>query len=98
MSPPGEPGQSATVALRCTRCGTAVLGTRHTRTGYVVGHYRLHGGPTEEGTFRRRGEEAPTAYRRLLEVVETVTCPACYARPEMRRLWEAFGEVESSAA
>jgi hypothetical protein len=98
MSPAGEPVQSAMPALRCARCGTAVAATCHTRTGYVVGYYLLHGGPTEEATLRRRAEEAVTAYRRLLDVVETVTCPACYRRPEMRRLWEAFGEAESSAA
>jgi hypothetical protein len=98
MSPAGEPVQSAMPALRCTRCGAVVSATRHTRTGYVVGYYLLHGGPTEEATLRRRDEEAVTAYRRLLEVVETVTCPTCYTRPEMRRLWAAFGEVESPAA
>ena len=84
--------------LRCTRCGAAVEGTRHTRTGYTVGHYVLHGGPTGEATFRRRDDEAPITYRRLLEPTVVVSCPACFVRPEVRRLWLSFGDEKSSAA
>jgi hypothetical protein len=89
---------SAAPALRCTRCGAEVEGTRHTRTGYQVGCYVLHSGRTEEATVRRRDDEAPISYRRLLEPVEIVSCPTCYGRPEVRRLWLAFGDQESSAA
>jgi hypothetical protein len=99
MSPPGGPGESGTaLALRCTRCGTAVCGTRHTRTGYTVGYYVLHGGPTEEATLRRADDEAPFSYRRLVEPVEVVSCPACFGRPDVRRLWETFGDQGSPAA
>jgi hypothetical protein len=92
-SPPAETG-----GLRCTRCGAAVEGTRHTRNGYTVGHYVLHTGPTGEASVRRREDEAPITYRRLLETVEVVSCPACFVRPEIRRLWLNFGDEESSAA
>ena len=99
MSPPGGPVESGTaLALRCDRCGASVAGTRHTRNGYTVGYYLLHGGPTQEATVRRRDDEAPTAYRRLVAVTEVVSCPACFVRPDVRRLWETFGEQESSAA
>jgi hypothetical protein len=84
--------------LRCSRCGAAVEGTRHTRTGFTVGHYVLHTGPTGEATVRRRDDEAPLTYRRLLGTVEVVSCAACFARPEVRRLWLSFGDEESSAA
>jgi hypothetical protein len=84
--------------LRCTRCGAAVEGTRHTRTGYTVGYYVLHTGRTGEGSMRRRDDEAPVIYRRLLETTEVVSCPGCFARSEVRRLWLAFGDEESTAA
>jgi len=87
-----------TPALRCMRCGAAVEGTRHTRSGYTVGHYVLHTGPTGEGTIRRRDDETPITYRRVLETIELVSCPACFTRPEVRRLWLNFGDEESSAA
>jgi hypothetical protein len=80
--------------LRCRRCGVEVESTCHTRTGYVVGYYVLHTGPTEEASVRRRDDEAPVTYRRLLEVVEVVSCPRCLASPDMRRLWETFGDAE----
>jgi len=54
---PGETG-----GLRCSRCGGVVQGTRHTRTGYTVGHYVLHTGRTGEATVRRR-DEIPAAER-----------------------------------
>jgi hypothetical protein len=82
----------AAAALRCTTCGTPVEGTRHTRSGYTVGHYLLHTGPTTEATVRRRDDEAPVTYRRLLEAIEVVSCPACFARPDVRRRWLAFGD------
>ena len=78
--------------LRCTRCGAAVDGTRHTRSGYTVGYYVLHTGRTGEASVRRRDDEAPVTYRRLLETFEVVCCPVCFAHPEMRRLWSAFGD------
>ena len=84
--------------LRCTRCGGAVEGTRHTRTGYTVGHYVLHTGKTGEATVRRRDDEAPMTYRRLLEPIEVVSCARCFGRPEVRRLWLSFGDEETSAA
>ncbi len=74
-----------------------VEGTRHTRTGYTVGHYVLHTGPTEEATVRRRDDEAPITYRRLVEPVEIVSCPACFARPDVRGLWLRFGTEEKAA-
>lgn len=85
-------------ALRCTRCGVAVDGTRHTRTGYTVGYFMLHTGRTEDATLRRRADEAPLVYRRLIEPTELLCCPACFATPAMRRLWEAFGDEEPPAA
>jgi len=89
---PGESG------LRCTRCGAAVEGTRHTRTGYTVGHYVLHTGRTGEATLRRRDDEAAVTYRRLLDATLVVSCSACFVCPEIRRLWLSFGDQESSAA
>jgi hypothetical protein len=83
--------------VRCTRCGAAVEGTRHTRSGWIVGHYVLHTGSTEEATVRRRDDETPIVYRRLVDPVEIVSCPACYVSPEMRRLWLRFGEQEKAA-
>ena len=90
MPPATEAEQTPT--LRCSRCGGAVEGTHHTRTGYTVGYYLLHTGRTEEATFRQRDDEAPRTYRRLLEPVDVIACPGCAVRPEMRRLWLAFGE------
>jgi len=95
---PQERAPAESGGLRCTRCGAAVEGTRHTRNGYTVGHYVLHTGPTGEASLRRREDEAPMTYRRLLETVEVVSCPACFVRPEVRRLWLHFGDEESSAA
>ena len=48
--------------------------------------------------FRRGEDEAPLVYRRLVEPVEVVSCPACLDAPEMRRLWAAFGEEERAPA
>ena len=96
MPQPVRPAETA--SLRCTRCGAAVEGTQHTRTGYTVGHYVLHTGRTGEATFRRRDDEAPIVYRRLLEPVQVVSCPACFGRPDVRRLWLSFGDEESTAA
>jgi hypothetical protein len=76
---------------RCTRCGAAVEGTCHTRTGYAVGYYLLHTGPTGEATIRRGDDESALTYLRLLDVVEIVSCPRCFAEPEVQRLWAAFG-------
>jgi hypothetical protein len=95
---PQQVGPGETAGLRCTRCGAAVEGTRHTRTGYTVGHYVLHTGRTGEATFRRRDDEAPIAYRRLLDSVLVVSCPACFGRTDVRRLWQSFGDEESTAA
>ena len=95
---PQQVGPAETAGLRCTRCGAAVEGTRHTRTGYTVGHYMLHTGRTGEATVRRRDDEAPIIYRRLLEPVQVVSCPACFGRPDVRRLWLSFGDEESTAA
>ncbi|HJQ84738.1 MAG TPA: hypothetical protein VKA21_11705 [Candidatus Binatia bacterium] len=83
--------------VRCTRCGAAVVGTCHTRMGYTVGHYVLHTGTTEDATVRRRDDEAPITYRRLVEPVEVVTCPTCFARPDVRLLWSRFGDAERAA-
>ncbi len=91
----GQRAPAVVPALRCKRCGADVEGTCHTRTGWVVGHYVLHTGPTEEATLRRREDEPAVPYRRLLEAVEIVCCPRCLALPEMRRLWDGFGEPES---
>jgi hypothetical protein len=93
-----HPDASVAVPLRCSRCGAAVEGTVHTRTGYTVGHFALHSGPTGEASVRRREDEAPITYRRLLEPVQIVSCPSCFVSPEVRRLWRAFGDEESSAA
>jgi hypothetical protein len=90
----GQREPAAAPALRCKRCGADVQGTCHTRTGYEVGYYVLHTGPTEQAAVRRRDDESPLPYRRLLEVVEVVSCPRCFALPEIRRLWDAFGDPE----
>jgi hypothetical protein len=29
--------------------------------------------------------------------VQVVSCPACFVRPEVRRLWRAFGDEENAA-
>src|SRR3954451_6524517 len=83
---------------RCFRCGAAVAGTLHTRSGYIVGHYALHTGRTVEATLRRGEHEAPLVYRRLIEPVTIVACPACYPLPAVRRLWATFGEPETDTA
>jgi hypothetical protein len=83
---------------RCLRCGARVGGTVHTRSGYRVGHYRLHTGRTVEATFRRREEEAAIAYRRLVEAVDRVACAGCFARPDVQRLWLAFGDPEAAGS
>jgi hypothetical protein len=80
---------------RCSRCGDPVEGTRHTRTGWAVGHYVLHTGRTETGTLRRDDESVMT-YRRLVCAVEVVACAACYATPAVRQEWATFGETEAS--
>jgi hypothetical protein len=90
--------RGATTGARCFRCGAAVSGTRHTRSGYIVGHYALHTGRTVEATLRRREDEAPLVYRRLVEPVEILACPACHALPEVQALWLAFGDPETPAA
>jgi len=74
-------GPEESGGLRCSQCGATVRGTRHTRTGYTVGHYVLHTGRTGEATRRRRDDEAPLTYRRLLDTLEDV-----------QRLWLAFGD------
>ena len=80
-------------SLRCMRCGAAVEATRHTRATYTVGYYALHGGRTVEATLMRRDDEAPLVYRRLVEPVNVVACPACFADPAVRRVWDSFGDV-----
>ena len=95
MPQPGcGPDSGGAGALRCTRCGAGVEGTRHTRTGYAVGHYLLHTGPTEDATIRHGIDEPAVTYRRLLRVVVVVSCPACFAAPDTRRLWLAFGDQD----
>ena len=83
---------SGPLDLRCGRCGATVDGTRHTRTGYVVGYYLLRTGRTEEAAVRRRDDEAPITYRRVLEPVDVVSCPRCFDEPEVRSLWLGFGD------
>lgn len=83
-------------ALHCTLCGSAVDGTRHTRSDYRVGYYVLHTGDTAEATVRRGDDEAPLVYRRLVEPVAVVSCPACFATPGTRRLWRSFGDDRSA--
>ena len=94
--PGARPESDLASALRCTRCGAVVDGTRHTRTGYAVGYYLLHTGPTEETTIRHGIDDARHTYRRLVRPVEVVSCPACFTDPAMRRLWLAFGDEESA--
>src|SRR5262245_33018257 len=88
---PESPGANP---LRCTRCGRAVDGTRHTRTAYTVGYYVLHTGPTEEATIRQGIDEAPITYRRLVHATDVVSCPTCFSDPAVRRRWETFGDEE----
>jgi hypothetical protein len=93
MPQPGVPrGSEEAPPLRCSRCGAAVEPTRHTRTAYAVGYYLLHTGRTVEASLVRRDDEAPIVYRRLLEAIDVVSCPACFAEPGMRRVWESFGD------
>ena len=75
-----------------------VDGTRHTRTGYLVGYYLLHTGPTEDATIRHGTDETPVTYRRLVRPVQVIRCPACFRDPATRRLWETFGDEEGPAA
>lgn len=86
------------MALRCSRCGVAVEGTLHTRGEYTVGHYILHTGRTEEATQRRGADDAPFVYRRLVEPMEIVACRICFARADVRQLWEAFGDAGQPVA
>ena len=94
----GQREPALTEALRCDHCGADVEGTRHTRTGWEVGYYLLHTGPTEDATVRRRDDEAATSYRRLLQAEEVVSCPRCFALPEVRRLWSTFGDPEGAGS
>jgi hypothetical protein len=75
----------------CVRCGAVVEGTRHTRTDVMVGHYRLHGGPTETATVAL-DDGATLVYRRLLRPVVTVACLRCWPLAEIQDLWETWGE------
>ena len=93
-----QPGSGVAPALRCNWCGVEVEGTRHTRNAYTVGHYLLFTGHTEEALRRRREDEAPVPYLRMLDTSVMVSCPACFARADVRRLWFAFGAEESTAA
>ncbi len=81
---------------RCSRCGGPVDGTRHTRTGWTVGHYVLHTGRTEEATLTRDDETVVT-YRRLVSPVEVIACPACFGTAEVQRRWATFGDAEIGA-
>ncbi len=83
----------AAAPLRCTACGAAVGGTEHLRDRWMVGYYLLHGGRTEDATFRRREDDAPIPYRRLVAPELRISCPGCFARPEIRRLWARFGDA-----
>jgi hypothetical protein len=80
-------------SLRCLRCGAAVEPTRHTRTTWIVGYYRLHGGRTAEATLLRGDDEAPLVYRRLVEPADVVACARCFPEPDVRRLWDSFGDL-----
>src|SRR5437762_13992571 len=68
---------SAPPALHCARCGAAVAGTRHTRTGHVVGYYLLRPGRTDDAAVRRRDDEAPITYPPVLAPVGGVRCRRC---------------------
>jgi len=96
---PHPVGQKEVVApaQRCARCGATVGGTRHTRADWVVGHFVLYTGRTVETTVRRREDEAPITYRRLVEPQVVVSCARCFAVPEIQRLWLAFGDEETPA-
>jgi hypothetical protein len=63
-----------------------------------VGHYILHTGRTEEATLRRGTDDVALVYRRLVDPVEVVACSACFARADVRQLWEAFGDAGLPAA
>lgn len=93
-----QPGSGVAPVLRCDWCGVAVEDTRHTRTTYTVGHYRLFTGRTEEASRRRREDEDPVTYLRMLDATVMTACPPCFARPDVHRFWLAFGAAESSAA
>jgi hypothetical protein len=94
----GHAADAATPATRCFRCGAAVEGSVHTRSGYIVGHYVLHTGRTVEATLRRGEDEAPLVYSRLVEPATVVACRTCFELPDVRRLWLAFGDAETDAA
>jgi len=95
MPQPVARGAAADSSEHCARCGVAVTVTRHTRTDAMVGSYRLHGGPTEAATLAL-DDDATVEYRRLVRPVLTVVCPGCFVEPEVRALWDTWGE-ESSA-
>jgi hypothetical protein len=97
MPHPEEVADSGGETLRCRRCGAGVRGTCHTRTGYTVGYYVLHTGRTVEAVARRADDEAVLFYRRLVEPLEVVTCPACFVTPAVQGLWQRFGDEEESA-
>jgi len=98
MSQPVASKEVGATGLRCARCGAVVEGTRHGRATYTVGYYLLHTGKTVDATFVGRDGETPVAYRRLLEGVDVVSCPRCFAEPAVRRQWAAFGDEEASHA
>jgi hypothetical protein len=98
MPQPGAHREPAAApALRCMRCGASVHETRHTRTDYQVGYYRLHGGRTVEATVRLE-DEVTFTYRRLVEPAEFISCPACMTEPAVRDVWDRFGEAEEAPA
>lgn len=72
-------------SLRCEHCGRVVRETRHTRTTYRVDYYRMHTGDTEAATISRSDRDEVIPYRKLIRLLDIITCADCYGRPAVRQ-------------
>jgi len=78
-----DPGPTKARARRCHHCGNEVSETVHTQLDYRVGFYELHTGEVEVVTRLIHGNESEVTFLKLVRPEYIVTCPSCYARPEI---------------
>ncbi|RMD97744.1 MAG: hypothetical protein D6812_14650 [Deltaproteobacteria bacterium] len=67
---------------QCDFCSRPIGPTRHTREGYVVGHYKAMTGELER--IEQSVEERTYAFFRLRDPHDLVICPQCMEDPEKR--------------